>query len=402
MPGSMTVSSQFDRSIVANVAFWRHWTRNLEDTELIALDRDRQNLLRAAEFGLSTELAWQDTAELILQVYSLVERRRYWREWIPLFEQVISDCPDSKLALKGRLLRRLGELYSVNRQFDLALATHRAEEQIGLALQDRQRLAHAHLNFCSTFWRMRRHAEAERHGQTALAEFTELGVEEAKLAATTCMLGLAAQGRGDLQTAKIRLQRSIDHYDLTNRIVDQARTRMNLAIVLEAAGEADVALPLYQQARDLLEKSNSELDKTMVDLALGTLYFNQGDLAAAEAAYLQADSAYLRRSGNAYYQAMAANNLGNVYLARGQLNKAEQLLRKSTALWRKAEAHLNLANTLADLANTLVAQGDLPMADPLYRQALAIVDDYPDDAWATTLRKQLKNAIKELPVEQDG
>ena len=98
---------------------------------------------------------------------------------------------------------------------------------------------------------------------------------------------------------------------------------------------------------------------------------------------------------------MAANNLGNVYLARGQLNKAEQLLRNSAALWRKAEAHLNLANTLADLANTLVAQGDSSAADPLYRQALAIVDDYPDDAWAANLRKQLKNALKKLPVEHD-
>jgi tetratricopeptide (TPR) repeat protein len=249
---------------------------------------------------------------------------------------------------------------------------------------------------------MRQHTEAERHGQAALAEFTELGVEEAKLAATTCMLGLVAQGRGDLVTAKIRLQRSVDHYDLTNRIVDQARTRMNLAIVLEAAGEAPKALPLYQRARDLLEKSNSELDKTMVELALGTLYFNQGDLAAAEEAYLRADSTYLRQSGNAYYQAMAANNLGNVYLARGQLNKAEQLLRKSTTLWRRAEAHLNLANTLADLASTVAAQGDLLGANALYRQALAIVNDYPDDAWAATLRKQMKEALKKMPVEQNG
>ncbi len=49
----MISTPQFTRSVAANVAYWRQRTSDLSERKLGALDRERQNLYRATEFGLS-------------------------------------------------------------------------------------------------------------------------------------------------------------------------------------------------------------------------------------------------------------------------------------------------------------------------------------------------------------
>ncbi|MBE2222594.1 MAG: hypothetical protein IAF02_13690, partial [Anaerolineae bacterium] len=136
-------SPQFSQSVAANISYWQQHTHNLTDDALPTLDRERQNLYRAAKFGLHLPATWQETAELILQTFVFIERRGYWGEWIPMLEQLLASCPENDLAVRGRILDHLGLFYRHNRQLDKAFSAHQAELEIGLFLGDKWREAHA-------------------------------------------------------------------------------------------------------------------------------------------------------------------------------------------------------------------------------------------------------------------
>ena len=63
-------SSQFIRSIAANIAYWQQRTQNLTGETLSAIEQDRQNLYRAIEFGAQLKETWRETA-VIQSIYDI-------------------------------------------------------------------------------------------------------------------------------------------------------------------------------------------------------------------------------------------------------------------------------------------------------------------------------------------
>jgi tetratricopeptide (TPR) repeat protein len=90
------------------------------------------------------------------------------------------------------------------------------------------------------------------------------------------------------------------------------------------------------------------------------------------------------------YRAMAAHNLGKVFLARSQYAEAEDWFRSSLSLGRPLDDELVRANTLGALAETFMAQRRVKEACDLYDEALTLLVKYPDDAWARKLRAEFQ------------
>lgn len=132
------------------------------------------------------------------------------------------------------------------------------------------------------------------------------------------------------------------------------------------------------------------MDKTRLELSLGSLLFNSGCFAEAEAAYLRAYSPYLKRSGLLYFQGLATNNLGNVYLEQGRLGEAEAILGESLAFWRRAQAGLQLANTRGTMAKAYAAQGRMAEAMAAYREAIEGAEAFVDDGWARQIVEEFR------------
>ncbi len=78
-------SPQFIRSTKAAVAYWRRRTQITADDTMRQLNRERQNLFQAVQFGLELPQTQHDAATVAWQVFDLVERQGYWQEWIPVF-----------------------------------------------------------------------------------------------------------------------------------------------------------------------------------------------------------------------------------------------------------------------------------------------------------------------------
>lgn len=374
-------SKDFARSVAANLAFWLARSRELDDRTLHELDPERDNLFRAVRFGLGLSSTKCSAGDLILHIYTLIERRGYWRRWIPLLEEAVGGCGRGNRELSVRLLDRLGQCYRLDRRWDKSLTCHLREEGLARQTGDKLLLAKAHLNLSQTYWSQRQYEPAMAYGEEALLGFREGDGNAEQLGATTTILGLIALGRGKLATAEAWLCEAVEAYRSIERPALLARSLMNLAITLERGGRIEEAVVYCQEALAVLEPTEHELDKVRVELTLGTLYMHREQWSEAEAAYLRADSKALRRSGNAYLLTLAKNNLGSVYLALDRLDESEWALKKSIEMGRRSAGRLMLANSLGSMAETKLAMGHTDEALPFLDEAIAIAEEFPNDGW---------------------
>jgi tetratricopeptide (TPR) repeat protein len=392
----MGPSQKFTESIAANIAYWHVRMDNPGDEGLKAIDRDRNNLYRAVEFGMGFPATWHAATRLVVESFSFIVQRGYYRDWIPVMENCVSCCAEADLALKGRLLDQLGILYRRNRDLDAAIACHLEEERIGELLDDTGRKAFARMHLSAGYWRKRNYALAESYGLSALEGFSGLDDNTEKVASCFINLGNIAMGRGDLNLAEERLKRAIEHYHPLDQPADLANALKNLSTVYETAGNYDDALLILIEASDILAPTEHEIDKATLEINIGTLYFRKDELDLAEAAFKRADSPFMREFGPLYYRALTANNLGNVYLLREEWEQAESYLRSSVHLFRQARAQINLANALSGVAEAKVGTGNEEEAIPFYEEAIEIVREYPDDVWAQRLLKEFTEALSKL------
>lgn len=389
--------THFVQSIEAAIAYWRANTRELKEEGIVALDAERQNLLQAVRFGLRMPQLRQEAARLALQLYLLLDRRAHWREWIPVLEEAAASCDGQNPALQCALRNRLGQLYRRERRLEEAIATHLSAAALARRGDDFQAEAESYFHLAEDYRVQRNYERAQQYAEAALEQFRQLGSERKWIAGALNTLGIIATWRGDLPEAEGWLREAVACWRELQQPTELARALSNLGGVLRNGQQYEEARRCYLQAREHLAGTASELDKVKAEIALGGLYFEEGEYAAAEAAFRAADSPYLRRSGHAYYRAYVAQGLGNVFLKQGQLAEAEDKLHRSVQLWRRAQDRLMLANTLGTLAEALAEQGRGSEAVPYYEEALKILEAYPEDAWARKLQREFSRQRGALP-----
>ncbi len=387
---------QFVRYITANLRYWLKRTENLPQLDLIQLDADRQNIYQAVQFGLAYPQTWPETAQLLIQASLFIVRRGYWREWIPLLTEATAKCGENDPAIKGRLLNSLGHSQRLDRQWSEAIASHREAQAIAKNINDDFLAAQSTHFLCAVFLHNRQYPEAERYGLAALEAFRRIDPSSSLIAQTLNDLAQIARWRGDFETAGQRYATAIAQMRQFNDLSNLGTTFSNMAENLQAAGRLDEALSYYQEAIPMLEKAGNHDVLVDTQINLGALYYRKKEYALAEKAFRQIDLSYSRRVGDVFHQAQVAQNLGNVILLQGRLETAELYLRQSHELWLQLGDEINLANTLGTLAETAVARGNAGEAIPLYDEALRLLKDYPDHAWARKLLGEFSEARQEL------
>lgn len=116
------------------------------------------------------------------------------------------------------------------------------------------------------------------------------------------------------------------------------------------------------------------------------LYFQQGDLARAEAMWREAAPVF-REVGDAEGLAAVSNNLGDVFLLRGNLDDASRFLKLAIAGYQAMEDKSGVSGILSDLGNISRQKGNLEAAVTTYQQAKATaaeIDDKNAVAYALT------------------
>jgi tetratricopeptide (TPR) repeat protein len=387
---------EFLSSISANLAYWQGLVDASGDPALRELIPERRNIYRAVEFGLALPETWRSAAGLLLDLHYFIEHSGNWRTWQILLQRALQQCVEEDGELRLCLLDRSGGYYRQDRDWASSLAAHREEEALAQSLDQQEGLAQAYYNLGLLFWRQRQYDEAAENARKSLAGFQEVGAAERQMGGVYSILGLIDYGLGNYSEAIGHHLRSVAYFRKTGYSVLLARSLVNLALAQEAGGEIGPAMASYEEARSIIDDTDYEMDKTRIELSLGSLLFNTKRFDEAEEAYLRAYSPFLKNSGLVYFQGLATNNLGNVYLEQGRLPEAEAVLREGLSLWKRANAPLQKANTTGTLGKVLAARGLPEEAMACLDQAIAGAEAFPEDGWAKLLLQEFQEARDEL------
>ena len=374
----IVISSQFIKSVIASLFYWLEATREMDEKAIVVLDRERQNLFRAVRHGLALGQAWEITAELSLAVIPLVNRRLYYREWIPVLAQLVSGSPADHERTKFDLLTQLGRLQRLEQDRDTAMDTLQEAVTLAQKLEDEQALARAYYHIGRLYLDARNYPEAEEKSQNALDILAGLEVVDQTLMAWVLnTLGKVTQIKGDFNLADEYYSRSSSIWRHLGDQTGLARALIDLGINFRWFSKPDRAITHYKEAEGLLSSTNNELDKTTLGINLGATYFDIKEYSLAEDTLRNAYSPYLRKSGDLIHQAILTMNLANVLLASGRLAEAEAYAHQAIALWGKLDDDLNRANSIGILGEILAGKGQAEEAIPLFDQAITLFKKYP-------------------------
>jgi tetratricopeptide (TPR) repeat protein len=106
-------SGLFRHYVLANTQYWQEYVTQ-RSTDIAALDRERDRILKAISFALDLEAAWPCVYQVIVTFSSFMERRGYWESWNRLLNQALKTAQrledvtraTTLSALLARLLQR--------------------------------------------------------------------------------------------------------------------------------------------------------------------------------------------------------------------------------------------------------------------------------------------------------
>lgn len=393
--------SRLIEMIYAHITYWRQYLDQLPENQWHVVDIERGNIWQTVQFSLGLPAGkispalredWQHLSE---SLFRFVELRGYANEWQPLLEGLCAQFEENAQA-KVRLLLRLGELYRLTYQFPEAINTHQKALQTAMGIADTLQIARAHYYLGLGYYYSQMYAQADEHGQMALTQFQEIGQRERESAAALNLLGTIAFAREQFEPSARYLNQAAAKWRSGDYGLELARTLNNLARTCQAQQKIEEAFSCYAEAGQVLADTASELDRALLYLSEGSLYFELGQFAKAEQSFKRINLAYLGKAGHLLYQALTLNNLGQVALKQGVLGKAEGFFQNSVAIWRGIDNPIELANALSGLGDTYKTQNNREMAQTIFEEVVSLTSTYPDDHRAAQLHQEAKHALKEL------
>lgn len=385
-------SPAFLRTIRITVGYWKQRTNKLNSNDMIALDKERQNLFQAVRFGLQVDDVWPDTAEIAWQLRYFISQLGYWPDWTPLFEQFIEACEASHYHLKFKLMISYGDHQRHIGQLQEAVSLHKSAITLAAQLNEPKLLAEAHCTTSETFTSLRNFEKARVHGTEALTLFRNLSHESAWIAASLHVLGLVAWNEQNYDEAITFLQEAL----ILRRGLDN---KLSLARVLNALANVYMANQQFREARQcfdegitVLESTSFDRDKIFIQIDLGILFFEQSNWEAAESTFRQAYELMSRRPADIRSKALTANNLGLANYELGALDESEFYLQEAIELWQEyLEEPILLANLLVNLSKTLAGQGKRKDTRKRIEEAKTLLAPYKADKLAQNI---LEDAYK--------
>lgn len=371
--------------VANNLAFWQQRLQGMAAAEYPQLAAEQANLLRAVWFGLRLPATHAATNQLLVPLMFLIDHWGTWHTWLPVVEALLPQVTDPLerahlLEMAGLAHRRLHKLAEAATYYEAAVALLRD-------VNNWYEVARLQQGLCDVYRLQHEYAAAEKAGQLALEIFTELGkAQSPQMAATRGVLGQVASAQGHWAVADDHFVAAATLWRALGEKLRLARTLNNYAIVLHSQQRFAEAKVLYAEALEVVKATDNAMERVNILTSLGAVLFEQGELAAAEECFRQADSDWLRQSPYLALRGTVANNLGNVCAAQGRLTEAEAHLRGAVQLCQQAQDGLNLANALCTLGETLARQGQKPEAQACYAQALALLAQYPTNAFARRLQ----------------
>lgn len=388
-----TVSPRFLRQIGNALRYWQGKTAQINDFNLAVLEADRPNLVHVVRYAMLADELAIEAARLVVQSFQLAERRGNQAEWMALIRQLLLVVP-AEHPLHVRLQDHLAMLYRLGGQADEAIRLHTTALGEAEAIGATAEAAIICFNLGYDYFDAHKYTQARAFAEEAHRRRVALSARHH--AGLNNLFGLILLRTNENKAAMEEFEKAAHEFEVCGDIAYAARARLNMALCAEALGEYVEALALYDQIDAQLATIDNQLDRQQVIINRGTVWGRMGEWDKALATFLSADFPYLRRLGHKPYLAMLSTNLGFTFMHQHELGIAEEYLREAVALWRGISNSLMLANSLGTLAQVLALQKQPAEARLLLDEALTLLSNYPDDAWARKLARQFAELRDQL------
>ena len=394
MRNVQSISPRFLKGLHANIAYWQQKTKNISDENVALLHPEFPNLLRAVQLGMIHPTTYRPAAELVCQAFFWIEQTSQWDSWLPLLERLISKVDDE--ILRCRLYLQQGQLYRSKQQSDAATGSLFESIKYAKMIQNDLLLAEARLHLSMTYLQKRDFAASESYAQQALKYFSAIDGVNKQLSGAYFTLGRASFMQGDYAQSESYLTQAVAYGKLEHSLIQLSRILTALAITLYRQGKQLESEKVYLEAIHIIDGTISTIDKVRLQLSLGTLYVDMNRLTDAENLFLDANHTLKRFPAQQHLQAIAANNLGNVLLEKGEPVAAESQLRLSVKLRRALNLRLPLANSCKSWGKALYHLGNLQKANMVINESLSILSEFKNDSWANEIRQACLTLQKEI------
>jgi tetratricopeptide (TPR) repeat protein len=370
------ISPRFLAQTANKVRYWREKTALLTDDALAEVDRKRRTIYQTLEFSLDVPELARDSAELILNIFKLIEQRAYWSEWLPVLEKALAVLPDSAADLRIALLNQTGFIYRLQRNHADSLRYHNRAADLAQRLHRPGDLAITHFHLANTYIESGDLQQSHYHALQARDGFqTYLPDDHKKQAAAYNILGLIAQYSGDPTAAVPLYTQAIAHWQQTPETAYLVRSWCNKGHALAHSKDYENALQAYAAALDTLGTHDNHADRFRIATGQGIVYMKIQALEQAEAHFASAGAYAQQLSEDVYSQALTAHNLGHVLVQLGRWAEAQAQLEVAVARCQQINLLSVLALSQGWLAITVAHLASRDKGLRLLDQAIVAVEE---------------------------
>ena len=377
------------------LAHWHIRATVVDDTTLAEFGRNEALLRDIITQTVADDEFQLQAAQLLCDLLSLIERRGYAPQWIPVHQYALKALhPNSNLYWQVAV--QIGSLYCLLRNWPAAITALTAV----LDHKDAPVLAKANasLYMGNLYYEQRRLSDADTYSFRAQQLYAELepNLPARKIATTATLQGLVASAMQDIVMGDVYFAHAVTVWQQVGDHTFLGRTLNNWGEMYLSNNHIDAALPLFDRAIAQLAKTDSELDKTRVHINRGVYFLGKEDWQAAKDAFILANSDFLRQSADIFLQAHVSNNLAGALIELGELDKAEHHLRDSIIRWIELDDRFMWGNSLGGLAEVLALRQHIVEAKATYREAIAILQQVKTDMRAMRRLQEIEQELTML------
>jgi tetratricopeptide (TPR) repeat protein len=391
----------FQQTILANLHYWQDWLEHKID-DVVALDRERNGLLKAISFALDLEaLAWSATLQLINGLAPYMEQRGYWDSWSRVLNrasQVAQYLEDEAalanlLGLKARLLYRQSH-------FKASEAAYRHVIRLVRRLGDQFGEGRACTNLGYYYIERGHLLRAEVLCRHALTLFERLQNQHG-LAHTENHLGVLYIWQCRWGEAQQHLQRACANWEARNDASGLMRGYLNLGWLFNEMQQPEEAMIYLGKALEQARHTGDELTVGIVYLNMGMSFLLGGAFTKAEAYTRQAEM-IMRRFSASFGLANAFENLGLIYLEQQNWLEASSFLQRALELWQALDNKYGQIQSKTYLAEAELLGGSRREAQAQFHELQGLLEKFDPRGVYGKLQTQMNKLRHHLPEEAAG
>ncbi len=381
----------FRKIVLSNLKYWQDWLDQAADADIEALDRERDNIIKAIILALDLgKRAWPAIYQLLITFSPYMERRGQWDVWNGILHQAVNVAEqggdEPKIATLSALLARLLHRQSrFQESTNFYRRTIRVARRIGNLFEE----ARACTNLGFFFIEEGRWYRAEVLCCYALALFAQIGSQHG-MAHANNHLGFLYTQKGHYDKAQYHLEQA---YTIWQELEDDHGLMlgsMNLGVLHTYKRMFVEALAYSKKALELAKRTGEEQELGAIYTNMGMAYLKMGNLMEAMTYSLKAETVcqrFLDRFGLAEVQ----ENLGKIYLEMKDWEKASWYLETALNTWRRVGNKQGEVQTAIYLTEYELARGNKKLANDWLIQAENSLKQQAASAGYRRMRSQINN-----------